>query len=66
MNTLADAPQVLTIREAAQVLRLAENTVYAAIHRGELPARRVGRRLLIPREALERFLADAQGPAKSR
>jgi len=60
MTTLADVPQVLTVRETAQVLRLAENSVYAAIHRGELPARRVGRRLLIPRDALERFLA-AQG-----
>lgn len=55
--TLTDAPVVLTVAEAARLLRICDNTCYAAIRRGELPARRVGRRLLIARDALERFLA---------
>jgi len=51
------APQVLTVREAAEHLRLARNSVYAAIRRGDLPAVRIGKRLLIPRPALDRLLA---------
>ena len=53
----ADSPQVLTVTETAKLLRLARNSVYAAIRRGEIPSRKIGRRLLVPREALERFLA---------
>lgn len=47
---------VLTIDEAARLLRLARNTAYAAAHRGEIPTVRIGRRLLVPRDALERML----------
>ena len=52
--------EVLTVTEAARLLRLSRNGTYAAIQRGELPAVRVGRRLLVPREALERFLSGAK------
>lgn len=52
----------LTVQEAALVLRLGQGSVYAAIHRGELPARRVGKRWIIPRASLERFL-DGQPAA---
>ena len=51
--------EVLTVTEAARLLRLSRNSAYAAVARGELPSVRVGRRLLIPREALERFLSGA-------
>jgi excisionase family DNA binding protein len=47
---------VLTIDEAARLLRLARNTAYAAAHRGQIPTVRIGRRLLVPRDALERML----------
>lgn len=60
--TQTESPAVLTVAEAAKLLRICENTCYAAVARGELPARRVGRRLLIPRDALERFLAAAGEP----
>ena len=53
---LADLPDVLTVSEAAKFLRLGRNSVYEAIRRNELPSVRVGRRLLIPKESLERFL----------
>jgi excisionase family DNA binding protein len=57
--TLTESPAVLTVTETATLLRISPNTCYAAIQRGELPARRVGRRLLIPRDALELFLSAA-------
>ena len=53
---LVEPSEVLTVREASKVLRLGLNSTYAAIARGEIPARRVGRRWLVPRAELERFL----------
>jgi excisionase family DNA binding protein len=48
---------VMTVREASHYLRVGSNTVYEAIRRGELPSVRVGRRVLVPRAALETFLS---------
>lgn len=53
---MTESTAVLTVTEAAQLLRLARNTAYAAVKRGEIPTLRIGRRLLIPRDALERML----------
>ena len=49
--------EVLTVDEAAAALRIGRGTAYEAIRRKELPAIRLGRRLLVPRAALERMLA---------
>jgi len=48
--------EVLTAREARKLLRLGHNQIYAAIKRGEIPAIRIGGKLLIPRRALLRLL----------
>ena len=48
--------EVLTVDEAAAALRIGRGTAYEAIRRKELPAIRLGRRLLVPRAALERML----------
>ena len=50
--------QVLTVQEAAGILRINRNTLYQALKRGELPSVRIGRRLLIPREALDALLSN--------
>ena len=50
---------VLTVEEAGQMLRLGRNSMYSAIARNEIPAIRVGRRLLVPRAALDRLLSEA-------
>lgn len=54
--TLADLPDVLTIAEAAPVLRISRNSTYEAARRGEIPTIRLGRRILVSRAALVRFL----------
>ena len=54
--------QTLTVEEAAALLGIGRNSAYQAIARGEIPVLRVGRRLLVPRAALERRLADDQAP----
>lgn len=52
--------QTLTVEEAAAVLGIGRNSAYQAIERGELPVIRIGRRLLVPKNVLERLLATGQ------
>lgn len=51
-----DAPIVVSVKEAGRQLNLGRTTILRLLANGELPYRRVGRRILIPRRALERFL----------
>ena len=58
-----DAPiqrLTLTIEEAARMLGLSRNGAYEAAARGDLPVIRIGRRILVPRIALERLLEQAE------
>ncbi len=45
-----------TVREAAKLLGISPYSAYEAAHRGELPVRIIGRRMLVPRAALLRLL----------
>ncbi len=47
----------LTVDEAAKCLGVGRNLAYEAIARGEIPVIRVGKRLLVPKAALELLLA---------
>ncbi len=51
-----------SITEAAQVLGISRASAYEAAHRGELPVRVIGRRMLVPRVALLRLLNEAHIP----
>lgn len=56
---LADAGlarQTLTVEEAAQILGIGRTLAFEMARRGELPALRLGRRLVVPRAALEKML----------
>ncbi|HEX8859107.1 MAG TPA: helix-turn-helix domain-containing protein [Actinomycetes bacterium] len=53
---LSDDRLTWTITEAAQLLGISRATAYEAAHRGELPVRLIGRRMLVPRTALLRLL----------
>ena len=46
----------LTVPEAAAMLGISRNYGYELVRRGELPAIRFGKRLLIPKVALETML----------
>lgn len=48
---------VLTVEEAAKVLRIGRSAAYLAARTGELPTIRVGRSLRVPRQALDRMLS---------
>ena len=47
----------LTVDEAAQALGLSRNSCYQGVETGAIPSIRIGKRILIPRFALERLLA---------
>jgi excisionase family DNA binding protein len=49
----------MTVEEAAVVIGISRATAYDAVSRGEIPCIRIGRRILIPRVALERLLDGA-------
>jgi excisionase family DNA binding protein len=51
----------LRVSEAAPILGITQKAVRQRIARGELPYRRWGRRVLIPWQELERFLATLPG-----
>jgi excisionase family DNA binding protein len=46
-----------TVPEVAALLGLSRNGAYEAVATGQIPSIRIGRRLLVPRVALERMLA---------
>ena len=64
-SALATLPEVLTVREAATILRVGRNQLYQAVARGELGAVRIGRSIRIPRHALLDVLASATPPTAS-
>jgi excisionase family DNA binding protein len=64
-TTLATLPEVLTVFEAAAILRVGRNQLYQAVGRGELRAIRIGRSIRIPKHALLDLLAAAGPPTAS-
>jgi excisionase family DNA binding protein len=52
----------LTIEEAAVVLGIGRSAAYAAAQSGELPTVRIGRRLLVPKPALDQMLSSGAAP----
>ena len=55
-----DEDLVMTVESAAKALHISRNLAYDAVRRGEIPSVRVGKRYLIPRRALERFLEQGR------
>jgi excisionase family DNA binding protein len=55
----------LTVEEAAATLGVSRASAYEAVRRGEIPAIRIGRRVLVPRAALDRLLSAGPEGASS-
>jgi len=56
-------PEVMTVEQAAELLQLDRNTVYAAIKRKEIPAQRIGKSIRLSRAALLDWLRVSAGSA---
>ena len=52
-----DSRLTLRVEEAAALLGISRGLAYELVNRGELPALRLGRRIVVPRVKLEAFLA---------
>jgi excisionase family DNA binding protein len=55
-----EKPDTLSVPEAGRRLGLGKNASYEAARRGELPTLRFGRKLRVPRAALEKMLGIMQ------
>ena len=60
----ASAPLLLTVPEAAELLRVHSNHVYELIRRGELPHVRLGRVIRLPRHRLEQWIEEQCGASE--
>lgn len=55
----------MTVQEAADALGISRNTAYELVHQGHIPSVRLGRRLLVPKQALHAWL-EGQAERKHR
>lgn len=55
-------PKMLTVEEAATALHISNQTAQRYVRDGKLPASKVGRRYLIPENAVEKMLEPKQEP----
>jgi excisionase family DNA binding protein len=60
-GTGAQQPLLLTVTEAARLLRISRNLCYELIAQKQLPHIRLGRRILVPRHGLEQWIAHEAG-----
>lgn len=60
---MSDDRLAFDVPEVAAKIGMSKTGVWNAIRAGLIPVRRIGRRVLVSRQALERFLAggDAEG-----
>jgi excisionase family DNA binding protein len=60
LSILPSEPPVrltMSVEEAAIVLGISRTFAYEAVARGEIPCIRIGRRILIPKMALEKMVS---------
>lgn len=57
---------LLTVAEVAELLRTTPKGIYCMIGRGQLPVTRIGRRVLVRRDMLERALDERTAASPSR
>ncbi len=58
-------PLLLTVSEAARLLRISRGCAYEAVRRSELPHVRIGKTIRIPRHGLEALLAETTPDGKA-
>jgi excisionase family DNA binding protein len=59
-------PLAYRVGDACRILGIGRTTLYAAIKRGEIKSQKVGRRTLIPAEALKLWLNSRPAPHAQR
>ena len=63
---MTDDVLLLTVPEAARLLRIGRNLAYELVARREIPSVRLGRVIRVPRASLEQWIdAESQGSASA-
>ena len=63
MNFTKDNRRTYDIGEVARLLGIGRNQGYEAAHRGDFPTIKIGKRLLVPKAALDRLLEAEAKPS---
>ena len=50
--------RTMTVEEAGSLLGISRGAAYSAARSGDLPVIRIGKRILVPKEAFERLFAN--------
>lgn len=66
MTILNIEPRTISVPDAGRILGLSRNSAYEAARRGELPTLKIGKRIFVVRDALERMLARAEVRPETR
>jgi excisionase family DNA binding protein len=61
--TSTEESAVYTVKEVAGLLRLSLGSTYALIREGEIPAKKMGARWVIPKRRFHAWLDECAGPA---
>lgn len=61
---LKDYPDVLTVKQVAEVLCICEKSVYRLLETRSIGFRRVGRKYLIPKQCVVEYLNSARYTVK--
>ena len=56
----SDDPDFMTVREIAEYLPCSYSTIFSRVQSGEIPGFRVGSNWRVPRDALEKWMAEKQ------
>ena len=57
MTDTTELTLTLSVEEAARLLGISPGLAYELVHRGELAAIRLGRRILVPRHVIESLVS---------
>lgn len=53
-------PDILTVRQLAQALGISANSAYKLVHQREIGCKRVGRKILVPKQCLIDYVRSAR------
>ena len=61
-----EQPLAVDVREAARLTSLSVHTIRLYVNTGKIPATRIGRRVVIPMESLERLVKEGCNETRNR
>ncbi len=56
---IKDLPMTLTVNDLTKILRVGRNTAYRLVQEGAIRSIRFGRKIIIPRDAVQDFLLSS-------